>query len=351
MKAKWIFLSIILCFLAITKAYSNNSQQPQLQTGHIDKTDHLMPGYNYPGRINVQGSWDLFIIGNFIYWEPREKGLELGIPSSSDMASRTGSVANMDFEYKPGFKVGLGLNFDHDNWVGFIEFTRLHMTIGDKKTRPDWASSFQPSWFTSGQDANTTELKGRWKLDLDILDFELGRPEYVGQKLIFKPFFGLRGGWIDQTYIATRIVSNIQSLNNIKSRSWLVGPRAGIDTQWLLGAGFRFNGDIAASLFYQYFRNVTMKRQNYANPSILDANIRNNEGYITPQIDMAIGLGWGKYFGKSKYHFDILANYELQYYFNQNMMRDLKNMFDSRVSSSPDDLMFHGLTFAMRFDF
>ena len=32
------------------------------------------------------------------------------------------------------------------------------------------------------------------------------------------------------------------------SKSWLVGPRAGINTNWMLGQGFRFVGNAAATV-------------------------------------------------------------------------------------------------------
>lgn len=39
-------------------------------------------------------------------------------------------------------------------------------------------------------------------LDYNIFDLELERPYYLGRKLIFKPYFGLRAGWIDQKFEA-----------------------------------------------------------------------------------------------------------------------------------------------------
>ncbi|MBN2479758.1 MAG: hypothetical protein JXA94_05980 [Parachlamydiales bacterium] len=307
--------------------------------------------YVAPGRINVCTTWDFNLSASFIYWEPREKGLELGIPfNNTNMDFNKSELQNMDFTYKMGFKAALGFNFENDNWTSLFEYTRFHMTHNSKSTRPDWADRFNAIWFSNAED-NTTEIKGRWKLNLDIIDFRIARPSYFGEKFILTPLFGGKGGWIDQNYRSTILYNGSYVQNNLKSRSWLIGPRAGIDSKWLLGSAFRINGDFAFSLFYQYFRSITMKRQNINAPDSLEANVLNKKGYVNPAIETAVGLGWGSYFSRNKYHFDLLANYEFQFYFNQNMMRSLKDNYDAKSDSSPGDLMFHGLTVTMKFDF
>src|SRR5437870_4245196 len=44
----------------------------------LDSNGNLMvsTGINHPGRINCDGSWDLFATGSFIYWMASTDGLE-----------------------------------------------------------------------------------------------------------------------------------------------------------------------------------------------------------------------------------------------------------------------------------
>ena len=139
--------------------------------------------------------------------------------------------------------------------------------------------------------------------------------------------------------------------NRLKSRSWLVGPRAGLNTNWLFGEGFRAYGDMAASLVYQYYKSITMQRTDTTDTSLLGYNYANKIGYVTPVFELGLGLGWGTYFDCNNWHFDLILGYDFQYYWNQNMMRDLRDKVDTTCGFSPGDLMLHGLTITARFDF
>ena len=66
--------------------------------------------------------------------------------------------------------------------------------------------------------------------------------------------------------------------------------------------------------------------------------------------DMSIGLGWGSYFACQDYHFDLLAPYDFNVMWGQNMMRQLVSSYSYTVGA-PGDLQIQGLTVTARFDF
>ncbi|MBI5346177.1 MAG: hypothetical protein HZB76_03440, partial [Chlamydiae bacterium] len=273
-------------------------------------------------------------------------------PNSPSFSS--GKVQNMEFEYKPGFKTGLALSFKKDSWNLYIEYARYHATNTVSHTNTNPAdNNFYLNWFSASNQAaapNTaTRTNSSWNLRYDMIDVNLGRPFYNGKNLTINPIFGGRGGWIQQQFSMTAYfpVSNTNPRSLAKSQSWILGPRAGFASNWLLGKGFRFFGDAYGSLFYQNFHFVKVRQQSYANPSSLFANEKNRRGYVTFNVDAIAGFGYGTYLDHYKWNFDLSAGYEIEYYFNQNMMRnlnDLINFAGGSSDSSAGDLMMHGLT-------
>ena len=345
-----------LCF-SFSSLFS--SLHPNAQKKECSKkpaiNDHLIGAYNAPACYSTRGSWHFFLSGSFLFLESREKGLDLAHinPDSGVINSEQGSVIHMDFSYHCGFKAGLGLSFSHDNWLLYSEYTRVHINDSVSEDKPS-NGTISPHWLDDGNRNFTISLaKGHWSMDLDIIDLQLARPYYLGKRVTIKPHVGARGGWIDQNYTAKYTNNANQNViqNLLSQDTWLIGPRFGFNGNWLLGHGIRFLGDFASSLFYQSFR-TSMKEYDDATPSDLYAHMHDTAGYVSPNLEMMLGLGWGRYLDKKNWHIDLLAGYSFQIFWNQNAMRSLK---DSTSLSSFDgpmgNLMLHGLTITARFDF
>jgi hypothetical protein len=326
------------------------------------KKKKLLSAYNSPARIDVKSSWDVFVRGSYILWQVKEKGLELAISCLENGDYSACRVKNLDFSYKHGFKVGVCTNFDHDGWNALIEYSRLHIK-NNHKVHPQTGGYLLPihTYFARAEEPPTNNrtsfCKERWRLKYDMVDFEVGRPCYVGTKLIFKPHVGARFGWLDQKlhviYTFTNLETSpidIDAFSRLHSDSWLVGPRAGVYTNWFFCKWFRFFGNIAASLAYQRFKTF-FKQSNYEDPGHLDFNVMDKTSILTPIVDVRTGFGWGTYFACHNWHFDLSASYDFSYFWNQNTMKRLEDRILRNVSTKASDLMFHGLTAAIRFDF
>jgi hypothetical protein len=331
------------------------------EQGYGVDENQLVGGYNAPGRIAVDGSWSAFVTASFIYWQPKEKGLESAVTFNTEAPS-SANVANIDNEFKPGFKVGLGFNCDHDNWVAALGYTRFHSEHHNNGAKADTSSNtLAPLWLKFDNTATHTDgfnhASGKWELNMDILDLEMSRPFYLGRDLTFSPTAGLRGGWINQHYNPkyTHDVFGVISSHH-KQDTWIVGPKAGINSRWLVGAGFRFFGDISAALLYQRFKN-SMKEHEVADPSSTYMTSNETKGLITPYLNLGLGLGWGSYFGDNKWHVDIALGYEFQIYWEQNQMRSLNNDLNSAGTlrgfgdGNAANLLLQGLTLTLRVDF
>jgi len=327
--------------------------------GHERDQGKMMPGYNAPARYNQVGKWDFFLRADFIYWRPRQDGMELGItvPDHGGAIPATpnvgGRVVNFDSDYKPGFRVGAGMSFPNDSSTISLLYTRLH---GKHKTSQDAPTGgvIGDVW-SSGTGAFTTAstVSGNWDLKLDFLDGVASRRYYVGKCLTVEPTVGLRAAWINQEYAvhyhSATVLDSEQRIHN-HSDSWGLGPIFGVDASWLMGSGFRIFGKASGSALYTHYR-VHLSENSSTAPTTDFINVRNTVSQLRPMIETALGLGWGRYFFNNKLHFDLMVAYDFNIYWDQNMMRQLKDLQDLGSGANPGNLSVNGLTVSARFDF
>lgn len=319
----------------------------------------MVPGYNAPSRIDVRNSWDLYLTGSFIYWNPREEGLDLGVTNVPDASGNIyGVMLDMKFPYKMGFKTGLGIHTNTDNWDVYTEYTWFHMSHRHGSGAPS-NGSLIPAWlflsneFTPGSVA--TSVAANWLLDMDIIDLELGRCFYVGTCLTFRPYFGGRLDWIKQRYHLRSdpdefsFVTGSSAEANARSTSWGLGPRAGVAINYLMNYGIRFFGKVNASILYTSYRVIYRSHQIFS-PG-LNIKVKDKVAYLRPNFDMALGIGWGMYYCNYRYHIDFAASYDFQVFWNQNMMRHLADRICFGNDGTYGNLYLQGLTFTARWDF
>lgn len=206
---------------------------------------------------------------SFIYWQAIEENLDPAVSLSSFAnntsfgfsGNNTGEFIRMDFDFKPGFKVGVGVGFDYDKWDVQAEYTYFH---GDHEKEgsggdllPTQLSAFSDIAFLFAVSANVSvpafSFEQEWDLDMDILDVDLGRWFYVGTKLTFRPYLGIRAAWISQD-----LDTEYAEINNlgatatvdVDTDSWAVGPRVGLDGNWMLPYGLRVFGNGSADILF-----------------------------------------------------------------------------------------------------
>lgn len=339
------YLRIGLAFLlypALLCALENGKYEP----GEAISPGVLPSAYMAPGRVDVAGYWDFAIQGSFLYWQAKESGLDFGYVVPLDPGTHRGARLDKHFNYHPGFQISVSTDLHHDGWECGLDYTYLHTTEAIHSGIPDWSGGIEPTWLSPINGPATSSItfaEANWKFKFDMIDLELSRPSYFGTSLIMNPLFGFRGGWIRQQYKVNYTLNNI-GVVPVKSyqHSYLIGPRFGFGGKILLGRGFRLNGSSFVSLLFEDVK-VTLKRQSFVNPSIVLTNVKNKQRLFIPNLDLSLGLGWGTYYCHEKYYFDLSLNFDIQYYWNQNWMRSLKDVTDVRVDSLAD-LRLQGLT-------
>jgi hypothetical protein len=370
---------ILLCVSsALCGTYIKRPLLPLVEQGTPLKEDQGSPGYNAPARFKIEQGWDLFLTGSFLYWYIEQEGMELAIPMQGQVgtppvfSSTSGSaVVRSDFNYFPGFKAGIGIGCDGDDWIGALEYTWMHhqinttaITEGLTGMMPMIGELFAlTSWFTQTVTfpfLPALRVHSKWTFDLDMGDAYLARPFYQGRFLTVTPFAGIRGVWLHQGLHVDAMIPEIPTFTvaaELASRNlshcWGVGPRLGLKGRWLLGAGFRLEGDAAGALLFTRYTKVSHAETAYgvvADPHF----VFHNYNTVRPMADLGLGIGWGSYLGffrNPRAYWDLAVNYDLFVFWGQNMMEKLVDDYVSLSSYSPGDLHMHGITATMGFTF
>jgi hypothetical protein len=323
-------------------------------------------GYNSPARIDIQCGWDVWVDASFIYWQAIQENMEPAyshVPGVTlTLGTNSFGFVNMDFKYKPGFKVGAGMSFDYDNWDAGFEYTRLHQTTHSSAAMSLAAATagdgYIPLWININNaplSTLITSFKASWKLNLDFLDVDMGRWFYMGTQLTMRPAIGMRAAWINQHRSAT--YNNIlnTALNNIVSESthsWGIGPRASWDMNWMIGCGFRFFGNNSADLLFTRYHATSNSSNQINGATILETDVKESHiNTLRPHVDLEWGLGWGTYLCNHEWYVDINAAYGFQIFWNQDMFRRFTSPTNIRTLMPYGDLFVHGLTVTVKLDF
>jgi len=317
--------------------------------------DVLPIAYNAPANVDICLGADMYISASFIYWQSFSDQLDLGrIVITSENPQRYKAI-KFSNDFAPGFKVGLGFHFNHDNWQIFTQYTWLHEL--EKTTyHPSFLDqgNFVSDWFItkpgtiSLNDLSADGIRARWKMNLNKIDFELCRTFYVGTNLIATPFVGASNHWMLQSYDLSLEENILPQHIFIKNDSWALGPRLGIDTKWILHK--RFNLFFVASLSVMYAKNEISGSGNEDGISFELDKIK--KPILRDVQEFQIGFNWNSYFTNDKWFMNILIAYEFQRYSHTNYMSYYSqiNEEDSK-QVKPGDTFLHGLILSTRFDF
>ena len=299
-------------------------------------------------RIETGKSWDISFNVAFNEYYVAEEGLVLA-EQFSTTAIPTMPVVAFDYDYHPGFQLGFTLNTPYDKWAIAGEYLYVRATNQVSATAAEDSSIFSNLTFANDLFNNfLSELSANWSLGVDLADLYLTRPFYAGKNWTVAPLLGLRTGWVRE-YLHALCVASPLTTAVFNANSWSIGPRAGFQSNWLLGKGFSFFGNLAASLLYTQYSKLTGK--NSAPGSDLGTIHDNHSSSLSPNLDTGLGVRWGSYFSGQDYYFDLSAAYNFYVFFAQRQISMLSAMAGSFSSGSPGKLYFHGLSIATSFCF
>jgi hypothetical protein len=308
------------------------ASQPQNNAG-----EDLYPrtGFQAPkGQVILTGEW--------LYWRTRQEGMEFA------------TSKQIEFEFQSGYRVGLGVHLpSFDGWCIYANYTNFNPEHSHSAH-----GSFYPLFLFQGSNPShargpaVAKAEGHWRIEFQTLDVDFGRPYYLSKTLVFSPFFGLKGVWIEQHahfhyeggFIPARKTFRTQFKNDFKG----AGPLVGTGMNWQLGAGFSLFGDIAAALLVGQF---DMEQRQHQHEGREVVHLDSDFNLISPTLQMVAGIAWDRTFSKERRHLGLSAGFETQYWWSQNQTEQFTDAAFPSYVRQRGDLAFYGLTLRARVDF
>jgi hypothetical protein len=345
---------------------------------------------------NVHGTWEgrvaphtenksWFLTADFLYWQAKEDGLEYALESkiiTSDPFTVESDLHDLDFNWNPGFRAGLGYIFgNHDQWDLSLIYTYMRNDgHGSKSTNDLQEDPLSAMWAPFVLGPFALEAKAHWHLSFNVLDCELGRNYFISKNIALHPHMGLRGAFIYQNYKADYVGvfrftngalsgnTNYKADNDFKG----VGLRAGTDFLWHFSSHWGLFGKAAGALFYGHFhleedfRGLSLSGQG-GSVSLNERNVSSSRGMMRTRfnVDASIGIQWETFFSKKKRHLTLNLGYDLSHWFNQNELRAVTIVFDTQslgggvdsqiqaetFNNSSGSLGLQGVSFNVRYDY
>lgn len=333
--------------------------------------------YNASARYDILRPWDVYFTADFLLWHVSEDNLEYGLSAESVFGDVPHSkVLSPEFHYTPGFRLGIGGNFDYDNWEIYSEWTHIVAHGGNHADAPSHGTIYPTQMPAYVAEMIFVDLaagrpgalfaKTTWKMVYNTLDLAVGRPFWVGKKLSFQPLVGFRGAHFKQqyntTYQTVGLPDNVflgTTQCHSKLDSWSIGPRFALDTNWFFGYGFRLFGDVGLSVLYTDF-NIGKKVTNdfIINNAIgkggplLSTSHKRDYHQSRPSFEGGIGIAWGHYFDNCKSHVDLALSYEYTCWVDANGdFHFVDDLNPGNIIYPGGELSLHGATVRARFDF
>ncbi len=313
---RWFFSTILVC----SSVYLEASQET---LPVLEKEESLKP--------NVQVSAD------FLYWTAREAGSDVWAEViTSHGTTSLDDLRAVSFGWDPGFRVGVGYKTRYDFWDTKFTYTWFY-TKGKDQVNSS-AGTVHSSYTGGFLIDNTTGVgisgpayqaaKIAWKIRFNIFDWELGRKYQATKSLSFRPFLGLKGGWINQSINSSWFNPDLTTFvgaepfsvgyENLKNDFWGIGPSFGVDSKWCLYSGtsnsLNLFGNLSGALMYGHWKFKDVY-QNDIGQKINVGSSPISGGATMGRLVM--GLGWDVHLYKGRYLLSSKIGYEAQCWLDQ----------------------------------
>lgn len=299
-----------------------------------------------------------FFTADFIYWKVQEDGLEISFQFHDVADSQKTSIAKPKFRGEPGFKVGFGLNLNHDNWDFYAQYTWIQSlrVRGSQKINLEFfqqnLNDMRGMWAPNGRFiTNLLSAKARWDLHFNAIDFELGKNYFVSSFLKLRPFTGIKVTWQDQLYIPKYFDSN-GGISHIRCKMdhWGLGLRSGMNSSWQISSTWSFYGNIALSGMWTGYKSTRKDQDTFnLNPLVSFLNTKNDFHTLKLVTEWGLGVRGEWWFKSDRYRLLVQAGWEEQLWLANNQL--LNFFIDNSTVKRGQDMSLQGLDLKFRFDF
>jgi len=328
---------------------------------------------------------------DFLYWRPCVDGVfDFIVQDRSTSSTKLKTHSKMKCpidDYRAGVRLGVSLlplcaswdfglqwvhyephqsrshkiSSTHDNGMFIEDLTEQIIPFGGLSFIKEAGADRNPDVVQLIDGFITSFAKGRWGLDLDIVDLEFGKHFQLGGCLFFRPHLAARWARVNQDLkiesegVPFSTNSGFDGISysakkHFKNEFCGVGPRIGVDTQLELCCGWGLYGDVAASVLYgdrdaslnQEYSMVTGFDNEDFIRSLGKLKTSTNKHCLRAITDVALGVYWGTCLRGGDFDFNLKVGWEHHYFFNQSVAAAYTG--DEFFSHQDKDLSMQGLT-------
>lgn len=354
--SKWLATTACLLSSALFAAAPVNPfNQPQANPTPVN------PSEQWGGEAPYRVSWDhgFFIEGQALVWKSHINGNythKFHTVTEDDGEEEIHLKKRYPHaEWDWGFRIGAGYTMPHDDWEVSLEWTRIYTELKGREHENDINRGlipFNPNPFRPA--AFATHAKSKVHLHLNYLDLMLKREFLATKWLSVQPGIGLRTDWISSHFrshywggnLAQQQIQGSDQIHaKFKNNFWGIGPKAELNTRWILGKGFSLLGDLGFSYVYGFFQ-LEQSDSKPLVPPFFEFEDHASFRQTMPIFDCFLGVRWDRMFDNDKYHLSFNIGWEHHVFF-QALQADIVETFDVNNSN----LTYEGITFGGRFDF
>lgn len=275
----------------------------------------------------VSPSLTVWVEADFLYWRVFEDGLDVGPVEIIDTPTLTGSTSSfternkdLNFEWTPGFRIGIGQGFDIcGGWRTALLWTHLN---------------------SNAHRRNGCDLKAHWKLHFDMFDAVAIKDLWLKNSTSLNLIAGVRGARIQQTFHAFTVdtlvgpqdVTLTEVVRKVHSKFYGFGPLLGLEGEWRTVCGLSIYGAVGVSALFGHF-NVGFHETDTTPISVNTCESKKNQSFCQAVTDFALGMRW-KYCSCSGFKTEVQLGFEHHQFYKQNKMCDCGDLcFDGLVAA------------------
>ena len=289
------------------------------------------------------------LFGEALYWQATEVA-DWTLNTNRSTTDQFIEYATLIHHFTPGFRVGAGVG---DDCSAKLYYTRFRSDVRDS------ASGYLTPVFIGGKLAMPTsedppyfqEGAARGVIDYNVIDLELSKSFCSNRYWRWRPVFGLKGAWINQSidldFQGAWGTSWLRSTEHVENNFWGIGPKLGIENSLTLWSGEAPQQTSSSQSSGKWLLNLDLNfyvAYLLGNWSISDVTINTSElgssrqrvpidgrryGAVTFQAMVGVTLKRGNW--------DLSVGYEMNDWLNQ------YQAFDDGTGPHNGDLILQGL--------
>lgn len=274
----------------------------------------------------------------YTFWEAYQDSMEIAYLGGS--VDQVGNALYPRFYARSGFKVGLGINTEHDNWWARVNYTWFsnNPEMKTNYTVPDIR------YHSAYIDHSLYTFSSKFENYFNRIDGSITKDFLIDKSFLFSPLAGILGAFDSQFLNFNCLNFNSDKIYHSRNKQnwWGVGPYGAASISFLFKHYFELVGKAGVALLLSNHK-VTFYTDAFEEDGTYDEREQYNYdkfSNVEPMVETYIGVQ--KCFFWECVEATLSAGWELQTYFDHNGFRGIYPSWENRGSYSMQGLTVAG---------